>query len=186
MPRRKNVVPKLVHHKASGQARVRIDGRDIYLGAFGSDEADEAYRRLTGEYLLTGRLPASGPAEPPAGIDDPGPSVNETILAYVRFARRYYCKDGEPTSELALILDGLKLLRQHYGSTPAADFSPLKLKGAAGSADCPQAGPQQYQLPDRSPQTVLQVGGGKRTGAGGRASWLERRRGTADRSQRSR
>ena len=124
MARPKSAVPALSHHKQTGQARVRIDGRDHYLGPFGSSEADERYRRLVAEWLTTGSVPSKRPA----GTPEPGASVNEVILAYVRFARGYYVKDGEPTSELRVILDTLALLRGHYGRTAAADFGPLKLK----------------------------------------------------------
>ena len=31
--------PSYLLHKATGQARVRIDGRDHYLGEFGSDQS---------------------------------------------------------------------------------------------------------------------------------------------------
>ena len=46
MPRRPTgSVPALVHHKASNRARVRINGRDFWLGEWGAPEAKMAYGR---------------------------------------------------------------------------------------------------------------------------------------------
>ncbi|MFI5378366.1 MAG: hypothetical protein ACHRHE_03590 [Tepidisphaerales bacterium] len=41
-------VPKMSHHKASGQAIVRLDGRDFYLGPWKSKAATVEYDRLVG------------------------------------------------------------------------------------------------------------------------------------------
>ena len=49
-PRR---ILKLGHHRASGQARVLIDGRHVYLGKYGSAEAEEKYRRIIAEYVTS-------------------------------------------------------------------------------------------------------------------------------------
>lgn len=38
MPR-KSRIPKYCHHKASGRAVVRIDGKDHYLGAWNSPQS---------------------------------------------------------------------------------------------------------------------------------------------------
>jgi hypothetical protein len=50
-------IPAAVHHRKSGQARLRIEGRDFYLDPFGSEEAEETYRRVVAEWLSTGVLP---------------------------------------------------------------------------------------------------------------------------------
>ena len=125
MPRRKSDVPAKTLHKATGQARVRIDGRDIYLGRFGSPEADEKYRRLVAEFLTTGSPPQ--PSRP-VGTPEPGRSVAELLLAFWTHATAYYVKGGLPTGEIAALRDALRPLRELYGSTPVADFGPLKLK----------------------------------------------------------
>jgi hypothetical protein len=65
MPRNARV-PAVVHHRPTGQARLRIDGRDFYLGPFGSEEAEENYRRVVAEWLSTGVLP-----EPTLGGREP-------------------------------------------------------------------------------------------------------------------
>lgn len=48
MPQPK-AVPAYKLHKATGQARVIIDGRHRYLGPFGSPESFERYARLVAE-----------------------------------------------------------------------------------------------------------------------------------------
>lgn len=50
-------VSALVHHKPSGQGRVRIAGRDFYCGRWEDPETDERYRRLVAEYVASGQLP---------------------------------------------------------------------------------------------------------------------------------
>lgn len=117
-------IPALVHHKPTNQARVRINGRDIYLGRYGSEDAQERYRRVVAEWLATGTIKTTCASPSLEG----SPSINELILAYYRFAEGYYVKNGKPTSELGLIRDTLRVLREHYGTAPATEFSPLKLK----------------------------------------------------------
>ncbi len=39
MARKKSAVPSYLLHKPTGQARVRVDGRDYYLGPYGSEES---------------------------------------------------------------------------------------------------------------------------------------------------
>jgi len=58
-PRR---TPAYRKHKASGQAVVTIDGRDVYLGPYGTDASYREYDRILAEWLANGRrLPdASG------------------------------------------------------------------------------------------------------------------------------
>jgi integrase len=56
--------------------------------------------------------------------------VNEVILAFwTRHAEGHYRRGGgSPSGELANFRDSLRPLRQPHGRTPAAGFSPLKLK----------------------------------------------------------
>lgn len=39
-------IPKLGKHKASGQAVVRLNGKDIYCGTHNSPQAQAAYDRI--------------------------------------------------------------------------------------------------------------------------------------------
>ena len=47
-------VPSLRHHRPSGRAVVTLDGRDYYLGRFGSQESKAEYQRLLPEFLSGG------------------------------------------------------------------------------------------------------------------------------------
>jgi hypothetical protein len=71
MSSRPKRLPALTHHKPSGRARVRIKGRDFWLGKWGTPEAEERYRRVVAEYVATDKVPdrrpALTPAAPPRG-----------------------------------------------------------------------------------------------------------------------
>lgn len=122
-------VPKYCHHKGSGQAVVRIDGQDHYLGKHGSPESHACYVRLINEWKVRRQEAASKPtlAELPVVPDRLRP-VSEVLLAYWRFAKTYYVKNGEPTSELEGMRSVVKTLRELYGQTPACEFGPLAMK----------------------------------------------------------
>ena len=121
--------PSLRRHKPSGQAVVTLGGQDCYLGPWPATlrqpppAAREACDRLIAEWLANGRR------RPRAAADAPALTVNELILAFWRHAETHYRReDGTPTSELKEYRRSLTPLRELYGPTPAADFSPLKLK----------------------------------------------------------
>lgn len=55
-------VPGYRLHKATGQSVVTLNGRDHYLGKFGTEASHEAYRQLVATWLANGRrLPDSRP-----------------------------------------------------------------------------------------------------------------------------
>jgi integrase len=118
--------PALSHHKATGQGVVRLNGRDVYCGRFGTAECQANYHRTIGEWLANGRrLPD------PSGDNASGPedlTINELALAYTRFADGYYRKNGKPTSEVRDICLSIRPLRTLFGTLPARDFGPLHLK----------------------------------------------------------
>jgi integrase len=116
--------PAYQRHKGSGQARVRIEGRDIYLGPYGSVASRAEYDRIIGEWLAHGRrLPAAGGGAGPADL-----TVAELVAAYWGHVESYYVKDGAPTSEVPNIKLALRPLLARYGDTRARDFGPLALK----------------------------------------------------------
>ena len=97
--------------------------RDYWLGEFGSPESRELYYRLLAEWESSGqRLPA--PPNATATRNPDGKTVSEIILAYWEHAQGYY----RSVSEVGNIKVALRLLRQFYGSEPAADFGPQKLR----------------------------------------------------------
>ncbi len=48
-------LPKLTHHKASGNGVVRLGGRDHYCGRFGTPECQAKYLRVVSEWIANGR-----------------------------------------------------------------------------------------------------------------------------------
>jgi hypothetical protein len=102
---------------------VALNGRDFYLGQYGSPESRAEYDRAIVEWISDGRhlpAPTSG-----AGSDL---TVNEVSLAYLAFADSYYVKHGQPTSELPCIRISIRPLRQLHGEAMAREFGPLQLK----------------------------------------------------------
>jgi integrase len=119
--------PKLTHHKASGQGVVRINGKDVYCGPYGTTECNVRYLQALTEWEAAGRHAARVPAsKPPAETDDL--TINELMVAYLQFADAYYVKNGRPTSEPGNIRLAIRLLRQLYGDMQAGRFGPLQLK----------------------------------------------------------
>ena len=125
MPRRTGHVTAYRLHRASGQARVIVNREHIYLGKFGAPESREEYARVLAELNAGGGSSASLPS---AAATKAPISVNETILAYWRFAKSHYVKNQTPTRELEGIQLALRPLRELYGTSLAAEFGPKKLK----------------------------------------------------------
>jgi integrase len=112
-------IPAYRHHKPTGQSVVTLDGRDYYLGPWNSKPSRQEYDRLVGEWIANGRrLPLSATDR----------TVAEVIAAYWRFAQTYYRKNGRPTGTCQGIRVALRILRQSYGHTCAAEFGPRGLK----------------------------------------------------------
>jgi integrase len=108
--------PSLLFHKPSGQARVRIDGKDHYLGAFGSPEAQARYDLLIAEWMRH------------KSLDRATITVDELALRFLEHAIGYYVKDGRTTSEVACVRAALRSLVRLFGNTLACQFGPLRLK----------------------------------------------------------
>ena len=122
MARPKNSVPTYSHHKPSGQARVRMDGRDVYLGRYGSEESRREYARIVAEF---GNSPV--PARVGAAIRDV--SVNEALVPFLAFAEQHYRRpDGTTTNEFEEYKLAIRPLRRLYGTMPAREFGPIALQ----------------------------------------------------------
>jgi integrase len=130
MPRTKNgSLPSYRLYRRTGQAIVTIDGRDHYLGPYGSLESKKKYRRLIDAWLARQEHdPGTQPptSSPPLSTT---PTANEVILAYLRHASDYYkpTTEGEQ-KEVGCIRDALRIVRQLAGRTPAVEFGPKALK----------------------------------------------------------
>ncbi len=155
MPRTKaGTVPKLQHHKATGQARVKIAGRDHYCGKWGSKAAIAKYHRLIAEYfnghgappIAEGRAASqAAPADQagvhvvkvsPSGVSVAAvPQQAELAVCVCDVAARYllhaetYYRDvrGRRTSSY----DGARMAvraLEPYFDVPAIEFGPLRLQ----------------------------------------------------------
>src|SRR4051794_17132150 len=118
MPTKARKIPAYRLHKPTGQAVVRLNGRDFYLGKHGTEASHEAYRRTVAEWLVTDRPRPHHTAGPVSG---PTPSVNEVILAFwSRHAEAHYRRaDGTPTGELSNYRDSLRPVRLLFGHSLA-------------------------------------------------------------------
>jgi integrase len=127
--------PSLSHHKASGQGVVRLNGRDVYCGQFGSDECRSKYHCVIAEWEQNGRRPPDrfpdrSPDQTPenTSAEPEDLTINEMLLAYLTHADSYYVKNGKPTTEPVNIRLALRPLRRLYGDTMAREFGPTRLK----------------------------------------------------------
>ena len=119
-------IPKLRHHKASGQGFVELCSHRFYLGRFGLPETRERYDRTVAEWLANGRqLP----------VDPEEITVTEVIARFWRWAEGYYRKpDGTPTTELDHFRFVLRGLRHLYGRSLAGEFGPRALRAYRAAA----------------------------------------------------
>ena len=113
---RKRRIPKYSLHKATGQARVCIDGVDHYLGKFDSPESKSRYRQLIEKWLLR-----------TSGHNYGSMTVGQLVLLYDDHIRGYYVKNGEPTSEVLCIKCALRPLVRLFSETAVCEFGPQKL-----------------------------------------------------------
>jgi len=138
MPRLPSV-PAYLLHRSTGQARVRIDGRDHYLGLHGSPKSRQEYARLMAErFRPGGGIPTTPSLFPPSNgtfggtINSAGTSakipLNEMFVRYLNFADTYYVCDGTPTGETNNMKDAIRSVRALYDHMSADEFGPLALK----------------------------------------------------------
>ena len=119
MPRLIHSTPKYRHHRASGNAVVKIQGKDHYLGTYGTKASKAKYDRLIAEWLAAGRA-----IQPPEATQL---TIAELIVAYWRHVTSYYVKNGSPTAEQDCMKSALRTVRRLYGNTPAIKFGPIAL-----------------------------------------------------------
>jgi hypothetical protein len=87
MARKANVFPSYLLHQPTRQARVRVAGKDYYLGEYGSESSRIAYGELIAK--MSGGLPIDPIARSNRGSlprseseQDPGPvSVNSALFS---------------------------------------------------------------------------------------------------------
>jgi integrase len=123
MPRLVHKVPRYTKH-VSGRARVRYNGKTVYLGEYGSPESHEAYA----QFIASIPKPEDE-GKPPEPAPGAVLMVGEIILHYLAHAKSYYVHaDGTPTGEHETIRAVLRPLRKLFATLPAREFGPKKLK----------------------------------------------------------
>ncbi len=113
-------IPKLGLHKPTGQARVWVNGKHVYLGVYGDPKTEERYRRLVAEFTA-GRGTIPPPFEEL--------TVGQLVLQYLKYAQEYY---GESTS-WGNVKTALAPVLTLYSTLPAAEFGPRALRAVRGT-----------------------------------------------------
>lgn len=126
---RKPVTPSYRLHKPSGQAVVRLDGRDHYLGKWDTPESRVLYDRLISTWLANGRqLPATE-------VRIAGPTVGDILDAYEKWAGEYYRREDQDhpgnlvqTPQVYRVRTAMQAVRDTHGDIAAREFGPLALR----------------------------------------------------------
>src|SRR5579863_1836997 len=116
MPRSKKK-PAYTLHKPSGRARVRVNGDDIYLGEYGSQESLDRYDELIVAWLANNGEIATFKL-----------TVDDLVVQYLTHARQHYRKNGRLTSEFHCLRSAFRPLVELYGKTRAREFGPRAIK----------------------------------------------------------
>ncbi len=120
--------PAYVHHKPTGQGRIRIGGKDIYLGEYGTPDSRARYEAHIAQWLAQNCNP-----------DAVHFTIDELALLYMGHAREYYQKDGEPTSELNNVQIALRPLLEVCGTIPVSRFRAtdlIRVRNAMIASEC--------------------------------------------------
>ena len=123
MPRTKGI-PAYGLHKPTGQARVRIDGKDVYLGPHGSEESRRKYEQIVRK-MITDRAAQEIRARVEIASDL---TISELVAGYTQHAKAYYVKDGRQTTEFGSIARAIRAVRIRHGHELMTAFGPLELK----------------------------------------------------------
>jgi integrase len=108
-------IPAYVHHKPTGQARVRIKGKDFYLGKYGSPESHERYDELIAEHVID--------AEPGSCK-----TLTAVLAAWWAECKRRYSKGKGKLGGAQNWRPIIRILREQHGEERAEDLGPVKLR----------------------------------------------------------
>lgn len=116
MPRKRNPMPSYLLHQRSGQARVRLGGKEINLGVYGSAESRKKYAELVAQW--SSGLPVEYPGD--------AVSVAGLVRRFMDFAKGHYVNGAR--GQVAVFRSAFKPLVELHAATPAAELGPVKLK----------------------------------------------------------
>lgn len=117
MPRPQKWPPTITIHKASGQARIRVRGKDYYLGRPGTAEARREYARLLVEL--------ANHAEPQPVAISTTPTVVEVCAHFLRGAAQRYTTRGGQVIRFRRALD---VVQEVHGTLAASVFGAVQLR----------------------------------------------------------
>jgi len=115
MPKKRK--PSYLLHKSTGQARCRINGKDHYLGEFGTAASRELYDDLVAEWFAKNNETTHYTLR-----------VDDLALLFMEHANQHYRKNGKPTSEISCIKTALRYLIAKSGRSRVRDFGPKAFK----------------------------------------------------------
>ncbi|MBI3817219.1 MAG: site-specific integrase [Planctomycetes bacterium] len=114
-------IPKLGLHRATGQAIVRLNGKDHYLGDYAKEESRARYERLVAEWLNNGRrLPQAEPTGDFTVAD-----VVKGFLAWID--NEYRLPDGSVSREVLNVRLAMRGVYKLFRDLPAEEFGPKSL-----------------------------------------------------------
>jgi integrase len=109
--------PKYCHHKGRDLAFVKINGRMIYLGKYGSPESRDRYDEEIIKWRRDNDLAATHTT-----------TIGQLCLAFMQHAEDYYRdRDGRPTREADNFRQALRPLIRLYRTLPTAKFDARRL-----------------------------------------------------------
>lgn len=127
MPKLTRILPVARLHKPSGQARVILNKKEIYLGKWGSPEAKAKYDQVITEWLVNQRHLPTHPPELPT--HPPQIIIDDILSLHSKHALVHYRdSDGNPTGEAANFQDANRELKRLYGKHPVGSFGPMELR----------------------------------------------------------
>ena len=123
MARPKSTAPAYTYH-ISGQACVRLDGKDFYLGKHGTPESYARYHALLAEYNANG-MKAPGDDQTPTHQAETSILVKHVTADFrVRILPRYENNEGQHNRYKNL----LRLLDKQHGESEVDQFGPRALE----------------------------------------------------------
>jgi hypothetical protein len=108
-------LPKYCLHKATNRAFVRIGGKTLYLGKYGSEASRQEYGRIICEFTANGRQPFQ---------DSDEILIENLILRFLDYVHNEgdYCERSQ--TRFAFVLQRLNHL---YGKQLVSQFGPTAL-----------------------------------------------------------
>jgi hypothetical protein len=115
-------IPSYTRHKASGQAVVRLNGVDFYLGPWNTAQSRVNYDRVINEWQARGRR-----------VPHPDEERTELLTKELISGYHQFVAASMPAVEVEKIRAALKTVREMYGETPAAQFGPVAFQAVRKS-----------------------------------------------------